>query len=145
MSPFTTLMNLKPITLGGNRRYDGQDPKTGIAKSSLDLFALVRDEIIRGHASGFDGKERPFVLVPRFTEKGGLAWDKFYMPFKETSATNFQNMSGQFESTPTDRYEMKIPNVDMDAINKFGVAVGADTNVGAIWGQAPGDNLFRAK
>jgi hypothetical protein len=96
------------------------------------LQVKTNDQAILNQASGFDGMERVFALLPRETEKG-LQWERVDLKYV------YSNAERNFIA---DTHMLSLPRADADAaaLNKYGVAFGMDTNVGTLWLQYPDHN-----
>ena len=70
---------------------------------------------------------------------GQVTWSRHELQYTGTGR------DGLFMEKVVDRYALPpLRDVDLAAIQKYGVAVGFETNLGTLWGQAPDQN-FQAK
>lgn len=104
-------------------------------RTDLEASLKVDDQKIRAQAPGFDGRERPFVMLPAEHE-GEVTWYRHELQYRGPG------LAGPWDHTPVDSYELeRVTNVDRAALQKYGVALGVDTNVGTLWAQTPGQNF----
>lgn len=95
----------------------------------------VDDAAIRAQRPGFDGFERPFVMLPA-EHNGQVTWYRHELQYRGPG------IAGPWKPNLVDTYELpEVTNVDRAALQKYGVAVGLETNVGTIWAQKPGENF----
>lgn len=91
----------------------------------IDVSLRVNDREIRAAHPGFDGLERPYVLVPR----ADGSTTRLDLPFRYTTQEGF------IELHPIDVYDNDtffVTEADLALVRSRGVVVGLDTNVGAI-------------
>lgn len=110
----------------------GSEPKT-----ALDVRLDVTDAYVKQQFD-YDGFERPFALVP--TEVNGkLEWKR------EALAYRGSHLGGYMDLEPVDSYGLQDRNVDRGLVEKYGIALGLETNHGTVWLQNPGHNLIPQK
>ncbi len=104
-------------------------------RTDLDASVKVDDQQIRASAPGFDGQERPFVMLPAEHE-GKVTWYRHDLQYRGTG------VAGPWDTRHLDSYDLpSVTNVDRGALQKYGMALGVDTNVGTLWAQKPGQNF----
>lgn len=115
--------------------YDATEP-------FLTVGIGVDDGAVRAAHPGFDGLERPFVLVPRASDDGSVRWERVDLRYRG------QSSRGYYGQIRIDRYEtegVKLSEKDLAAALSLGVAAGIDSNVGTIWAQDHGANFRPAE
>jgi hypothetical protein len=115
--------------------YDATEP-------FLWIDIVVDDAAIRRQHPGFDGYERPFVLLPRKDASGAITWERRELAYRG------QSQRGYMALRPVDLYGLastKLSSGDLQAVLAEGVAVGLDSNVGTIWAQDAGKNFVPTK
>jgi hypothetical protein len=91
----------------------------------LDFSLRVDDGAIRGAHAGFDGLERPYVLVPR----ADGSTTRLDLPFRYTTQEGFIQLH------PVDVYDNDtffVSEADLALVRDRGVTVGLETNVGDL-------------
>jgi hypothetical protein len=104
-------------------------------RSDVGVTLAVDDAMLRKQLDGFDGMERPFVMLPS-EQDGKVTWWRHELKFARTGDhVDFMRIRQM------DHYQLpEVKNVDAEAVRKYGVAVGLETNVGTVWAQEPGKN-----
>jgi len=115
--------------------FDQNPPTYGTGThpmTSVELSLSLDDASLRQQLPGFDGLERPFVMIP--SEKDGqITWWRHELEFAGPGREGF------FGERDVDTYRLNtVRGVDRAAVEKYGVLVGVDTNVGTAWAQQPG-------
>lgn len=66
---------------------------------------------------------------------------------RKREALHYQgsHLGGYIDLHPVDSYELNDRNVDRDLVERYGIALGMDTNNGTLWLQKPGQNLIPQK
>lgn len=111
----------------------------------LTVSVTVDDEKVRSRADHFDGKERPFLLVPT-TGAQSIDWkrvefaDGFRRPRSFLGAPSGVDAEGNRVDTYVDHISLRTLNTTPELLAEHGVAFGIDTNVGTLWGQEQGQN-----
>lgn len=103
----------------------------------LSVELRVEDALLATAHPGFDGQERPFVLIPR-EEYGDVRWERIALHYRG------QLSRGYFAERRLDVYDVsgvKLSEADLTLTRGLGVALGLETNVGTIWLQSTGDNF----
>ena len=101
----------------------------------LSVTVAVDDVAIRRAHPNFNGFEAPFVRVPR-TSNGRVVWESVALRYAGTFTV------GYYGQERRDRYELASPRaIDLATVQRLGVAVGLETNVGTLWAQEPGQNF----
>jgi len=104
---------------------------------TLEVAVTVNNRILATAVDGFDGDEKPYVLLP-YMENRDIAWQK--VPLRRDGAPTVDPVTGDV----LDNYVMKIgPPQDPDGTRAetaadHGVQVVLDTNVGPIHAQPEG-------
>jgi hypothetical protein len=99
----------------------------------------VEDSTLRQRRPRFNGLERPFALVPQALEGGATRWVRVPLTYQHTAR------AGYYGQIAVDVYSLGPARVaDLDTLERLGVAVGLDTNVGTLWAQDPGANFVPA-
>lgn len=105
----------------------------------VSVRILVEDAKLRATRPGFDGYERPFVLLPRADGPNGqVRWERQTPKYKGVT------LRGYYAERRLDMYELdaqRMSEADFKLAREHGIAVGMDTNVGTIWAQTPGKNF----
>ncbi|MEW5740834.1 MAG: hypothetical protein AB1938_18085 [Myxococcota bacterium] len=101
--------------------------------NTADVTLKVSDNLIREQLRGFDGMEHAFAMLP-VEKKGQLTWKKVDLAFHGSG------IAGYYNRTFVDFHDKQVKNVDVKAVEKYGVAFGVETNEGVIWAQSPGNN-----
>lgn len=105
----------------------------------VSVSILVEDAKLRATHPGFDGYERPFVLLPRATgTPGEVRWER------QTPVYRGVTLRGYYADRRLDMFELdarRMSDADFKLAREHGIAVGMDTNVGTIWAQTPGKNF----
>lgn len=113
----------------GTPTYGSQQTPVLLATVSVD------DAAIRRAHGGFNGFEAPFLRVPR-TVGGRVVWESVPLRFAGTFS------AGYYGQERRDRYELAATvALDLATVQRLGVAVGLETNVGTLWAQEPGQNF----
>lgn len=100
----------------------------------LTVTVSVNDATVRRANPGFNGFEAPFVRIPR-AENGRVLWESVALRYVGTSPT------GYYGQERLDRYELaSARRIDLPTVQRLGVAVGMETNVGSLWAQSPDRN-----
>jgi hypothetical protein len=111
-------------------------PTYGSAQTPFLTVAVSVDDVaIRRAHPGFNGFEAPFVRVPR-TVDGRVVWESVALRYTGTFT------AGYYGQERRDRYELAASRaIDLATVQRLGVAVGLETNVGTLWAQEPGQNF----
>lgn len=105
---------------------------------AISARAQINDAMLQQKHPGFDGLERPFVLVPR-RAAGALSWERFDLAYDHTidqGATLPNAREDVYTTTP-----IRLSSDQLEIVVAQGVAFGLDSNVGTIWAQDPGRNF----
>ena len=101
----------------------------------LRVVVTVDDAAVRRAHPGFNGFEAPFARVPR-ASAGRVVWETVPLRYAGTSS------AGYYGQERRDRYELATPRaIDLATVQRLGVAVGLETNVGTLWAQDLGQNF----
>lgn len=117
--------------------FDSYPPTYGTQthpETSVDLRISLDDAALRQQLPGFDGLERPFVMIP--SEKDGqITWWRHELKYSGSGREGF------YADRAVDTYRLEtVHNVDRAAVEKYGILVGVDTNVGTAWAQGAGSS-----
>lgn len=115
--------------------YEGTPTYGTQPTTYLRVSVTVDDAAIRRVHPGFNGFETPFVRVPR-QSAGRVVWDTVPLRYAGTSR------AGYYGQERRDNYELASPRaVDLATVQRAGVAVGLETNVGTLWAQEFNQNF----
>ena len=106
-------------------------------QAAMDINVAVDDAKVRSQLDGFDGMERPFALVPYQHGDGPVEWRKVDLGFE---ATDFDPKSHAVK----DEYTAQSIDMTDNVADKYGIAVGMETNEGTVWAQDYGQT-FKVK
>lgn len=119
--------------------YDATEPFASVE-------VVVDDPIVREKHPGFDGYERPFILLPRKDAAGVVRWERIDLP--HTGGERYDDYYNYNTAKVRDLYQVKgvkLSATDLEAVLEFGIAVGMESNVGTIWAQDVGKNFIPTK
>lgn len=113
-------------------------PSATLQGPSVELYAVVDDNNIRKDHPGFDGMEKLFALLPRRVDGNTVTWERYDLRYNGKYVTG----DGSYSQATNEVHDLQLETktLDLDAIKQYGVAFGADTNVGTIWCQSADDN-----
>ena len=119
--------------------YPLGDWGNGVPPKQFEFQIDWNDDLIRSKPGmqGFDGLEKGFAWVPYHDQSGSVQWNAIPLSFSgETATSRFGPLYDMHQA------QVDTKQLDLGAIQQFGVAFYAETNVGRVWLQHADQNFM---
>lgn len=114
-----------------------QAARSTSGQAAMNIDVSVEDAKVAKQLDGFDGMEKPFALVPYQHGNGPVEWRRVDLGYE---TTDYDPKSHALK----DEYTAQQIDMTDNVADKYGIAVGMETNEGTVWAQNYGET-FKVK